>query len=35
MPDAPFSTLDAFRAALAAAPGPDADAMTGAEARNA
>ena len=35
MPDAPFSTLHEFRARLAVAPGPDAAALTGAEARNA
>lgn len=32
---APFSTLDAFRDLLAQAPGPDADAIAGAGARNA
>ena len=31
---APFSTLSTFRETLAAAPGPDADALVGAQDRN-
>lgn len=34
MPDAPFSTLDAFRQVLKAAPGPDPVALAGAQDRN-
>lgn len=34
MPAAPFATLTEFRAVLAAAPGPDASAIAGAEDRN-
>jgi nicotinate-nucleotide--dimethylbenzimidazole phosphoribosyltransferase len=34
MDDAPFSTLDEFRAVLAGAPGPDSAARAGAQARN-
>lgn len=34
MPDAPFSSVDSFRALLAAAPAPDASAEEGARARN-
>ncbi|HHB81647.1 MAG TPA: nicotinate-nucleotide--dimethylbenzimidazole phosphoribosyltransferase, partial [Aliiroseovarius sp.] len=35
MTDAPFTSLESFRAVLEQAPGPDAVARAGAEARNA